>query len=1087
MRRVVLLVALISVLVENYSQVRIQTTQSLQQREEMIRLLPPDGEKEVAEEFARQHNLPVRVEYRDGTILEIMRLTRNGLPLYYKTFNLNAARTLSTNEVWEGGALGLDLTGAGIVVGIWDAGGILISHNEFGGSARMMDGEDDLDSHSTHVAGTIGAAGQETSARGMANKSTLEGYNWENDNAEMNSAAQQGLLISNHSYGFSQGWDYNSDKDRWEWYGDESISETEDYKFGFYGNYARAWDDIAFRNPRYLIVKSAGNDRGEGPAPGANHFVLTNEGWSASTTVRDLDGGLGGFNCIGTQSTAKNILTVGAVEDIPGGYESSTDVEIASFSVFGPTDDGRIKPDIVGNGIRLYSTNSDHDSSYSYMSGTSMSAPNVAGSLALLQQHHRNINGGFMYASSLKALVIHTADDAGNPGPDYKYGWGLMNTATAAGLISDHTDNHILYDTLSNLEVSTSTLFNTGEEPIKVTIVWVDPAGTPPALQLNPTDRILVNDLDIRLTRLIDGEVFKPFILNPGSPNKSAETGDNQRDNVEQISIGVPLKGFYELTISHKAVLSGNEQPYSIIISGLSEDFIAAGLIEKTDNNGEIMLSSAETYVNDMDVQWLINPDNGQPVSLYFDFFKTELDADIVSLYDGADDSAPLLAILSGDLSDSDTLIRSTGGAMFVTFTSNESVVDRGFLGIYCTVAPEGSYSILGETYPCELSVESFFAIGQEGANYNWASDQAWDWTDKSANGIDLQIGESRDILRLIPVNRCGNGIESTLSIIPLKNVPERPTFSGDTIPCAGVSSILTVNDQAGASYQWEVPVDWLGSSETDSLHYIPSLPEDEIIVTARNSCGKSNQLIIDITVLDRPDFEDILTVQVPPCEFSIQEFFVDSKPGYNYYWEVDYDWDILGDTLSDTILVRVGASTNFLFVTAENKCGIRKSNRLFLTAPLPPEPILKQSMTSYGYPELEVINPADYASFYWYLDGVRLQGEEAMNKSLVANRNGTYLVEGFNDEGCSYLSEKGIRVDAREFDFLAYRISETTVVVENATSSTAVFNFISLSGKVSYAGKLIPGNNEIGFSEQGVFLIQIEQNGVRTSLKTLF
>ncbi len=410
-----------------------------------------------------------------------------------------------------------------------------------------------------------------------------------------------------------------------------------------------------------------------------------------------------------------------------------------------------------------------------------------------------------------------------------------------------------------------------------------------------------------------------------------------------------------------------------------------------------------------------------------------------------------------------------------------------GFLGKYCTVAPEGNYSIIGESFPCELSVETFFAIGQEGASYSWASDQAWQWTGKSANGIDLQIGEIQDKLRMTPMNRCGNGVESTLDIIPLQSVPELNTFEGDIMPCAHLPTMLTVNEHPGVSYEWELPTDWLGNSESETLNYIPSNTEGDIIVTARNACGVSNPLLIELSVLDIPDFESIQTEQVPPCEFSIQEFFVDSRPGYNYYWEAQNDWEILGDTLSDTILVSVGASTNFLFVTAENKCGSRTSNRLFLTASTPPEPLLKESRTSYGYPELEVSNSSDYSLVRWYLNGIPLQGDASLNRSLVANRNGTYSVEGINNEGCSKLSDRSIQIDNRKFDFLAYRINETAVVVENSTSAAAVINIVSLSGKVAYAGELSPGYNEIGFSATGLYMIQINQNGVRSSLKTLF
>ena len=112
---------------------------------------------------------------------------------------------------------------------------------------------------------------------------------------------------------------------------------------------------------------------------------------------------------------------------------------MSSFSGWGPTDDGRIKPDICANGVGLYSSYSGSDTQYASISGTSMATPNLSGSLLLLQQHYQNLfgTGSFMRSATLKGLVIHTADEAGsNPGPDYKFGWGLANMATAAQAIT---------------------------------------------------------------------------------------------------------------------------------------------------------------------------------------------------------------------------------------------------------------------------------------------------------------------------------------------------------------------------------------------------------------------------------------------------------------------------------------------------------------------------------------------------------------------------------------------------------------------------------------------------------------------------
>ncbi len=219
--------------------------QSLLERQQVINDLRPDEERRIAGEFARRNNLPERMVYKDGTILEIRRISSNGHPMYYKTTNKNSAETISSDEVREGGAAGLELDGSGIVVGVWDGGTVRITHDEFEARARILDGSNDYIDHATHVAGTIGAAGIRSNAHGMAHKSIIDSYDWDNDNDEMSSAAGNGLLISNHSYGFVHGWEYDSDLSRWEWHGDAGISEKEEYGFGYYGVDARIWDDIA--------------------------------------------------------------------------------------------------------------------------------------------------------------------------------------------------------------------------------------------------------------------------------------------------------------------------------------------------------------------------------------------------------------------------------------------------------------------------------------------------------------------------------------------------------------------------------------------------------------------------------------------------------------------------------------------------------------------------------------------------------------------------------------------------------------------------------------------------------------------------
>jgi hypothetical protein len=373
----------------------------------------------------------------------------------------------------------------------------------------------------------------------------------------MATAAGNGLMLSNHSYGISCGWDPYG----FSWYGNASINANEDYKFGYYTEgESKAWDEIAYNAPYYLICKSAGNDRG--------HIPLFGE-------PPERDGGADGYDCIGPQGVAKNILTIGAVEDIPNGYNTVSDVVMTSFSSWGPTDDGRIKPDIVANGVGVYSCDDDNNADYTTMDGTSMATPNTTGSLALLAQQWRNLAGSYMRAATLKALAIHTADEAGSAnGPDYRFGWGLLNTSKAAQLIAAvwvSQNNQTVKDiVLNNSESYSFQITSNGAQPLRVTVCWTDPAGTPHTpLTLDPTDIMLVNDLDLRLTR--SGTTYYPWTFtnpSPNNPSTTATTGDNIRDNVEQVYIASPASGTYTITVNHKGTLQGGSQRFSLIMSG---------------------------------------------------------------------------------------------------------------------------------------------------------------------------------------------------------------------------------------------------------------------------------------------------------------------------------------------------------------------------------------------------------------------------------------------------------------------------------------------------------------------------------------
>lgn len=554
-------------LIMGSSFIQAQTQQQRQKLNELSIEFERDFAIRKAEAMRLADSLGIPVRYEsDGQIIELM-FFENGIPVYNTTFNAEGATLIHTDDVHPGGSAGLSLTGSGQILGIWDGGKVLNTHQEFVGRVTQTDGATSLSNHATHVAGTMIAAGVTSSAKGMSYAATLNAHDWNSDNSEMTTAASAGLKVSQHSYGFVTGWDYGSwsGNEGWHWFGDPAVNAAEDYGFGFYSSAVNAWDQIAHNAPNYLIVKSAGNDRGQGPAPGTFHYYWNGSSWTGSTASRDLDGGSDGYGSIPYRGNAKNILTVGAVDYLG---------LMSSFSSWGPTDDGRVKPDVVAKGVFVYSSVGPNNADYSYYSGTSMSGPMVSGSTGLLLQHQQNLNPGEnLLSSTVKGLIIHSADDniSGVPGPDYRFGWGLMDTEKAADIMSINNlagNIHIHELTLNNGNQITIPVKATGEEPLRATLVWNDVPGTPPPPSLNPTTSMLVNDLDLRILDAASNTTF-PYILNPANPSSAATTGDNFRDNVEMVHIFSPVAGeVYNVRISHKGSLNGGNQQFSLIITG---------------------------------------------------------------------------------------------------------------------------------------------------------------------------------------------------------------------------------------------------------------------------------------------------------------------------------------------------------------------------------------------------------------------------------------------------------------------------------------------------------------------------------------
>ncbi|MFD2100307.1 S8 family serine peptidase [Flagellimonas iocasae] len=467
----------------------------------------------------------------NGSQVALKDIGTDGTPLFYTTLNDPSTQTARAHTLYADGLLNLGLTGAGMEVGIWDAGVALSSHQEFDTRAKNADNSDEISLHATLVTGNLISSGVQASAKGVAYGAQALTHDWTRDKIEVAEAAADGLLLSNHSYGIL------SDR-------------VPDWYFGAYIKVAQDWDRIMYNAPYYLMVTAAGNNQKSFDNASPN-FGKTADGF-------DL---LLGF------TTTKNGLTIAGANTEIGSKGELKSATVAGYSSFGPMDDGRIKPDLAGDGSNILSTSSETNTSYQISSGTSMAAPGVTGSLLLLQQYHEELFGSYMKAATLKGLALHTADDVDAQGPDYKMGWGVMNAKAAAEVLQNKEYTTIINEeTLLQGDTYSFTVVANGSESLVASLSWTDPEGAYiNSGEMNSTTPALMNDLDIRITKA--GGIYYPWRLNPARANDAATRGDNAVDPYERVEIE-NASGVYTVTISHKGSLTNGFQDFSLIVSG---------------------------------------------------------------------------------------------------------------------------------------------------------------------------------------------------------------------------------------------------------------------------------------------------------------------------------------------------------------------------------------------------------------------------------------------------------------------------------------------------------------------------------------
>ena len=453
----------------------------------------------------------------------------DGQPIYFQADNLEAGITINANSMYSGGALNLNVSGQNMTAGVWDGGKVRNTHQELVGKITFGDQSSTPDMHATHVTGTIIASGVSPTRKGIAYNASAITYDWNSDISEMLGFGSDGYLASNHSYGYQA----------------ESLSNS---NFGKYDNTSATMDEIMYSFPYYQVVIAAGNDR--------NNANLS------QVNIKN------GYDLLTGMSTSKNGITVAAVFNVSN-YIDNYSVNASTFTNYGPTDDGRIKPDIASKGVSVSSCNISSNVTYSTLDGTSMASPGITGLILLLQKHYNNINGSYMKASTVRGLICHSAREAGeNNGPDYELGWGLANAGKAASIIQNNNLSTIVEEgNLVNNQIFTKQFTVTNQQDIEVTIAWTDPEGNTNNGIIDDSAPRLVNNLDLKIIK--GSNVYYPWKLNGATPLAAAtNNSDNNVDNIEKVHIYNAQPGVYTIQVKHKGSLQSGSQNFSLIANG---------------------------------------------------------------------------------------------------------------------------------------------------------------------------------------------------------------------------------------------------------------------------------------------------------------------------------------------------------------------------------------------------------------------------------------------------------------------------------------------------------------------------------------
>jgi hypothetical protein len=289
-----------------------------------------------------------------------------------------------------------------------------------------------------------------------------------------------------------------------------------------------------------------------------------------------------GSNTVSTPATAKNVITVGASENVRqtgtdgcgiGNTGANSANDIISFSSRGPVNstggDGRIKPDIVAPGTHIQAgvPQSNYNGTsvcnqyfpagqtlYGWSSGTSHSTPAVAGGAALVYQYFLNSGLGAPSPAMTKGFLMNSATymtgtGAGGNLPSNSQGMGRMNLGRAFDGVQ-----RLLVDQTQTLGATGQTYQVTGavvstSQPLRVTLAWTDAPGP-------TTGAPWVNNLDLEV--VINGQTYRGNVFS-GANSTTGGTADG-KNNVESVFLPAGTSGNFTVTV-RAANIAGDGVP----------------------------------------------------------------------------------------------------------------------------------------------------------------------------------------------------------------------------------------------------------------------------------------------------------------------------------------------------------------------------------------------------------------------------------------------------------------------------------------------------------------------------------------------